>query len=117
MIDVKQITTQEALRSLDEWARGFDHSVNTLDWPLYECFRNGKRVGYFQIPNIPVIYPALHPDSSKRDVYEVCHTVATAVRGRFGCCSIVTPENTSFTPQILEHFGFDPRARKFYDSK
>jgi hypothetical protein len=115
MIEVRKITTQEALDSLDQWAASFGHSAQRFDIPLFECWNGDKRLGYFHVPMVPVIFPAVHPDCTPREVLECTQQVVAGVRGRYGSCGAVTTEDSRFTPRIMRHFGFVNPPRKYYE--
>lgn len=116
-VTLVRVETKDQLAALNEWAAGFNHHVPNLSWPTYEVRHKGKLVAYIQMPNIPIIYPAISPNASKREVYESGNAVASIVHSRFGACQVVTPEETGFTPKIMAHFGFATTHHKLYTHK
>lgn len=111
-ITIKRVE-KDRIGELCQWASRFGHSVSG-EWPTYEVVKKGKRLAYFELPNIPVIYPGISPESSKREVLECCKTVVETVKSQFGACQAVTPDETLFTPEIMAHFGFNVTHQKLY---
>lgn len=111
-IIIRKVEDSE-MDDLKKWASSFDHSLSGK-WPTYEVLKGDKRLAYFELPTIPVIYPGISPESSKREVLECCQTVVKEVLSTFGACQAVTPDETKFTQEIMSHFGFNPNPQKLY---
>lgn len=103
----------EDFDALNKWASEFGHSVSG-NWPTFEVWKGEKRLAYFELPTIPVIYPGISPDCSKREVLQCCHSVVDRLKSSFGACQAVTPKDTDFSPEIMAHFGFNPDYKKLF---
>lgn len=113
-VTITPVETEDQLAALNKWAAEFDHKIQSLLWPTFEVRHKGELVAYVQLPNIPVIYPAIHPKSSKRTVFESGLAVIKAIKSKFGICQAATPDESKFSPAVMKHFGFDPNPRKLY---
>lgn len=115
-----QPVDQSNMGELIEFARSFDHELEASPhWPLYEAHNmdNGKRLGYFFVATPTILYPSVHPHCTPREVLQLCRTVRERVESMGGNASACVPQTSrTFTPRIMQHFGFKPTNLLLYVS-
>lgn len=106
-IDVVDKDDAKQMAELRQFAESFEHDIQPTPWPMYVVHNDeGKRLGYFQVCQPTLIYPAIHPHCTPREVYEAGKLVLGRLRLKTGQIGALTPEKTNFTARIMEKLGF-----------
>lgn len=112
-------TNQADMGELIQFAHSFNHDLAPSEWPLYEGFRDEKRLGYFFIVDrAPIIYPSVHPHCTPREVLEIVRLVKSRLEINGASASALVPDDSkAFTPRIMAKLGFTSTGTTLYVSK
>jgi hypothetical protein len=108
------VSTETQMKEVAEFASSFNHDLSKAIHPIYMVHRGGSLIGYFCLPNIPVFFPAFHPDKcSPRDFVGIVEQVRAAaclnsIGGQFpnGQCWLAVENQPAIPRQIIERLGF-----------
>lgn len=99
-------TSQIEYYDLDKFAASFDHKV-ARSLPLWIAHINGRLMSYCHLEHgLTMAHPAIHPDISPRDTYEMGWQWHVFLKTSFGNPLIVMPK--TFQPKLLSKMGLTP---------
>jgi hypothetical protein len=91
---------------LDNFAASFDHKV-ARSFPIFVIHLNGKLMAYSHLEHgLTMSHPAIHPDISPRQTYEMGWQWHVFLKTSFGNPLIVMPK--SLRPSVLGKMGLTP---------
>lgn len=100
------------------FAESFDHSIDTWRFPIFECMRNDKTLGYAQVVNIPVVFTAWNPKSCKpRDIVDAMNwwRAWAITQNNYGLTTVPL-DTKSFYPKVMEKLGFKRMNLELYET-
>lgn len=106
---------------LRTFAQTFDHDIPCRKWVAMAYRWNNEWVGYCQIMDTPVIFPALHPEKvSPRIVTEIMkahigYAKLNPYQKQEGFVAVPTDPNTKFQPGIMHKLGFNQTGHQLYE--
>ena len=112
------IVTPEQIEKLKAFALEFDHRITTLKYPYVAFKVAGQWIGYAQLVDDPIVFPAFHPGkATKRMVIEVMRNFVGQAKLRQPTQNgfVGVPLNTlTFVPHIMSKMGFEDTNNKLY---
>jgi hypothetical protein len=109
---------RERTAELEKFAQSFGHKIIDYRHTIIIVKKNRQIIGYCQIVNSPIVYPALHTDRnvcSRRDVIEIMKAFTGWAKIQNGEGHIAVPIGSkTFLPHILKKLGFYPQQAEIY---
>lgn len=108
----------ERTKELAAFAETFNHKITDFKHTIIIVKKNKQMIGYCQIINTPMVYPALHTDRTictRRDTIEIMKAFTGWAKIQNGEGNIAVPIGSkTFLPHILQKLGFYPQHAEIY---
>lgn len=103
---------------LQKFAESFGHKIIDYRHTIVIVKKNKQIIGYCQIVNAPIVYPALHTNRTictRRDTIEIMKAFTGWAKIQNGEGHIAVPIGSqTFLPHILKKLGFYPQQAEIY---
>jgi len=118
-INFRVVATEDDIKNIKEFAGSFDHEIKSFKYPILIVQKGDKIIGYGQLINVPILFPAFHTDPnvcSPRDVVETMKQFVGWSKIQHGYGLTAVPKDSkSFTPDVLEKLGYNRMDKELYD--
>lgn len=116
----KQVRNQSDFDATKRFAKEFAHDIDT-SMPVVTMERDGRKLGYYQLLQQPVVIMAFHPDCSPRDFKEMSETVMAHRKLSSmndihpeGVCYTLVGEDSPVPKEAVEKLGFRDTGLKLF---